>query len=289
MFLSLFALYLNYSFWFAKIRLSDKAGVLFCVLGFITMVFPLVSKYFRKISGLSGKILEIIAFAIGCYNFYFFVFVYTSVSLYIPIFLVALCIFIYSVTFNKIKVTEYSKFECSELVKNIRKMNFATSIIVVFGILNIFVFLNIEKASLCFDLSLLSLLFYLIVELISILTFCICSNKIIMVVFIVEIIVNVFVTFLNISLVVAACDYYYDDAVENLCYSIISLTIYSIVFCVLLCYVFKVCKKSRYNSLRYREKRYKKVAKIHQYYTSGVITLEEFEKTKKEILKNIDN
>jgi hypothetical protein len=42
-----------------------------------------------------------------------------------------------------------------------------------------------------------------------------------------------------------------------------------------------------YNSIKYREKCYKKVAKMKYYLDNGIITEEEFEKNKKEILRNI--
>ena len=42
-----------------------------------------------------------------------------------------------------------------------------------------------------------------------------------------------------------------------------------------------------YSSMRYREKCYKRVAKMKDYLDNGIITEEEYEKNKKEILKNI--
>lgn len=54
--------------------------------------------------------------------------------------------------------------------------------------------------------------------------------------------------------------------------------------------VFIVIKKAKvnwYHSISYREKCYKRVAKIHDYLEKGIITEEEYENTKSDILKNI--
>ncbi len=46
-------------------------------------------------------------------------------------------------------------------------------------------------------------------------------------------------------------------------------------------------KTKRYKSIRYRESCYKKIDKMHGYLERGIITKEEYEKTREDILKNV--
>ena len=46
-------------------------------------------------------------------------------------------------------------------------------------------------------------------------------------------------------------------------------------------------KESYYSSVRYREKCYKRISKLHKYLDNGIINQDEYERTKKDILKNV--
>lgn len=47
-------------------------------------------------------------------------------------------------------------------------------------------------------------------------------------------------------------------------------------------------RRKRHASVRYREKCYKRVSQVYGYYEAGIISKEEYEKTRKEILKEIE-
>ncbi len=51
--------------------------------------------------------------------------------------------------------------------------------------------------------------------------------------------------------------------------------------------VFKLVENKWHSSMAYRERCYKKVAKIHGYFSAGIITQAEYEKTKADILKKV--
>lgn len=66
--------------------------------------------------------------------------------------------------------------------------------------------------------------------------------------------------------------------------SIVILPMLFLVFVIIFAYNHNKCK---YSSMRYREKCYKKVARMKGYLDNGIITEEEFERNKQDILKNI--
>lgn len=73
----------------------------------------------------------------------------------------------------------------------------------------------------------------------------------------------------------------------NVVWSILSFAI--LIVCSLpgLVEQVKRVRKARYGSVRYREQCYKRVAKIHGYLKDGIISQEEYEQTKRDILKYI--
>ena len=60
-----------------------------------------------------------------------------------------------------------------------------------------------------------------------------------------------------------------------------------VVAIVMIVFSKKQGKQNRYNSFAYKEKCYKKVAVFHDYLEKGIISEEEYEKAKSDILKNI--
>ena len=87
-------------------------------------------------------------------------------------------------------------------------------------------------------------------------------------------------------------DKHYLNAHEvEVCNAIWFMIMWAILFIVLIpvvVYAIKKMQHSWHQSISYREKCYKRVAKMHDYLDKGIITQEEFEKTRIDILKYIE-
>ncbi len=85
-------------------------------------------------------------------------------------------------------------------------------------------------------------------------------------------------------------DYLNADAVFacNIIWFMIMCAVLFIVLIPVIVYAIKKMQYSWHQSISYREKCYKRVAKMHDYLDKGIITKEEFEKTRIDILKHIE-
>ena len=76
--------------------------------------------------------------------------------------------------------------------------------------------------------------------------------------------------------------WYYDGAIAAL-----DLTLILYLFICELRKVIKIVAKNRFVSQKYKMQCYKKVAKLHEYLEKGIITEEEYEKMRQDILKDV--
>lgn len=79
----------------------------------------------------------------------------------------------------------------------------------------------------------------------------------------------------------------YNYVIEYVCMTALSISLIVYPICLIIILCDSVILPKIYSSVRYREKCYKKVIKMQMYLEKGVITQEEFEKNKLDILKNI--
>ncbi len=90
------------------------------------------------------------------------------------------------------------------------------------------------------------------------------------------------------ALAIDGYSYYHSNyEIVSIC-SIICFLIAIIIFLILLFPTSVAIKDSWYQSVRYHEKCYKRIAKMHTYLEKGIISQEEYEKVRSEILKNIN-
>ncbi len=209
------------------------------ILSVLAMVFPLLSKYFRKRKQKKGTGFEIAALVIGAFDFYFIFFAATKINLFFVFILIAVICILYVKLFNNVIVTQ--KAENNEiLVQNeLQKMDKSTQPTTRL------------KASL-----------------------------------ITAIVSTLFIPILIVVHILAEEAYVDNDVFYIINDSMAFFILPAICVVSLIIFIYNKVKGNS-SSIRYREKCYKKVAKMKEYMDKGIITEEEFEKNKQDILKNI--
>lgn len=75
---------------------------LWAMSSFISIIFPLVSKYFRNRDSKEGKSIEIVALILGSFNLYSYLFTTTEISAFFIFAIIALVCFLYVKLFNDV-------------------------------------------------------------------------------------------------------------------------------------------------------------------------------------------
>ncbi len=250
------------------------------ITGTISIFFPIMAKYFRKTSGKAGKSFEIASIVVGFINLYWVLAIATKWNLIAIYLLCILACVIYGISFNKTQVKEKTE-------KNRKKSLLSAS--VIFSLLACLCALFIFIEALIYDefiedvyLWLIIFLAYVIIfvlflvneqkksPIISIISFCI-------------------TTFFSVAMISAICEEAGDFSGEASIASwiLMLLSFASLVFSVIALFKAKWNFAVYHNSIRYKEKCYKRVEKMKRYLDEGIITQEEYEKNKNEILKHI--
>ncbi|MEE0946951.1 MAG: hypothetical protein U0M42_09035 [Acutalibacteraceae bacterium] len=92
---------------------------LWIILSIVAILFPILSKYFRKRKAKKGNGLEIAALVIGAFDFYFVFFAATKINLFFVFILIASICFLYAKSFNNIQVVEKSTNEKIEKLEEV--------------------------------------------------------------------------------------------------------------------------------------------------------------------------
>lgn len=280
-------------FW---LLLSKEVGFLYVpwlISGTISIFFPILSKYLRKRSGRKGVGFESAAIILGFFNFYWVLSVATKWHLTIIYLLCVLVCILYVVLFKKTTPIQKEKDTIvseNENNKQNEKKRFFIPIAVVLSIITCWCSLFLFIDALILDefengfgwigmfvvYSISTFLFWVNYKrkncIVAILCFCVTS----------------FLSFgvIQIGLLETAFDFSLEAVVAFFIVFFLSLSL--CVFSIIDLFKANWKFKFYYKSMRYREKCYKKVARMKEYLDNGIITQEEFEKNKAEILKKIE-
>lgn len=277
------------------------------ILSLLAMFFPLLAKYFRKRKSKNGAKVEIAALIIGAFDFYFVFFAFTKINLFIVFILIGIICFLYVKLFNNI-IPVVQKRKTIKIItrndpittKNLKdKSNhlpfyyIVTIILSALSILSIIFAMNIQDTTRNIyepinPTLLYSVLIGINVVFSGVLLF---LNK--------HYILKSFLAFTPaifsiISLFegsLFSTGHYNITYIHNELLSVFNTIWVSFSFLILLINIVPLSLKLRskwYRSVKYREKCYMRVSKMKQYLNDGIISQEEYEKNKEEILMNIE-
>lgn len=261
------------------------------ITGAISMLFPILAKYLRKRNGKSGIAFEIIALVLGWFSFWYVLPVTIKLTNTFVVFLLcsAIC-FLYAALFNKtIPSSKKELAISSENEESPKGKRFFFPIPTVLSIIacacSLFLFVDALALDKFEDGN--GWIGMFIVYTMPVFLFWINQKKRNFVIAILCSFVTLFLSFAVIQ--IALLEFAFDFSIEaHIAFFIVFFVSFALfVFSIIDLFKANWKSKSYYNTLRYREKCYKKVARMKAYLDNGIISQEEFEKNKNEILKNI--
>ena len=278
------------------------------ILSVLAMVFPLLSKYFRKRKSKMGAGLEIAALVIGAFDFYFVFFAATKINLFIVFVLIGIICFLYAKLFNNILPIAQK----NEINEDITQTNLITTrgpkgklnhlpfyhiiaiILSALSILSIIIAMNVQDADRNIYESLNPTILYFILIGVNIvfsaILFFLKEHSVL----------KGFVAFVPALFSILTLTEgslfsngygYYNSYINNDLVNVFNAIWVSLSFLIFLMNLIPLTLALRskwHHTIKYREKCYMRVAKMKEYLNNGIISQEEFEKNKIEILKNIE-